>query len=149
MLVSNVNEFVEEDYQQIQTAISYLRNNQLDEITVGRYYPDQENFYVQCLEYETEDIEKLDFEVHQNRFDLHYVVTGEERIDIGVRGGVIPISEYDDKRDIQYVENPAVFNQIVLHAGDFVLIGMNEPHRTNGNVNNVSSVRKLVLKMGR
>lgn len=149
MLVSNVNEFAKEDYEQIQAAIDYLKNNQLADIKVGRHYPDRKQFYVQCLEYETENIENFDFEIHRNRLDFHYVVSGEERIDVGVRGGVTPISEYNAQRDIQYVAEPTVFNQIVLHSGDFVLIGMDEPHRTNGEVDHTSSVKKLVLKLER
>lgn len=149
LLISNVNEFVEADYQHIRAAINYLKSNQLADITVGRYYPDRQKFYVQCLEYGTEEIENFNFEIHRNRLDLHYVVSGEERIDVGVRGEVTAISEYDAQRDIQYVTEPTVFNQIILHSGDFVLIGMNEPHRTNGKVDYVSSVKKLVLKLGR
>lgn len=149
MLVSSLSSFDIHDYEKTKEAIEYLKNNDLNKIPLGRNYPDGKNFYVQSLEYDTEDISDIDFEVHRKRLDLHYVVKGEERIDVGVDSESMPISDYNDERDIQYVKRPNNFNQIVLHSGDFIVIGMNEPHRTNGIVNDSNDVHKLVLKLER
>ncbi|KZL40142.1 beta-D-galactosidase [Secundilactobacillus collinoides] len=101
------------------------------------------------MEYTTESIDNFQFEIHNKRLDLHYIVEGEERIDVSPDTSYTGLAEYNSDRDIQYVQEPQNINQVLLHKGDFVLIGMHEPHRTNGFITKPSKVRKIVLKLGR
>lgn len=149
MLYVNLNDFDQNDYQRLQEAVDFLKNTDLTKTPLGRSHQDGERFYCQTLEYETESIDNFEFEIHNKRLDLHYLVEGEERIDVSPDTNFVPISEYNDERDIQYVKTPDSFNQVLLHQGDFVLIGMHEPHRTNGFINQPTHVRKIVLKLGR
>ncbi|WP_081478362.1 YhcH/YjgK/YiaL family protein [Limosilactobacillus gastricus] len=149
MLYANLNAFDFSDYQRIQEAMAFLKVTDLTKTPLGRSHQDGERFYCQTLEYETNSINEYDFEIHNKRLDLHYIVEGEERIDVSPDTNFRPISEYNDERDIQYVETPSNFNQVLLHQGDFILIGMHEPHRTNGFIDHPVHVRKIVLKLGR
>lgn len=149
MLFVNLADFDPADYQRLQEAIIFLKNTDLTKTPLGRSHQDGERFYCQTLEYMTEPITDFKFEIHNKRLDLHYLVEGEERIDVSPDTNYVPITEYNADRDIQYVETPSTFNQVILHKGDLVLIGMHEPHRTNGVVDKPVHVRKIVLKLGR
>lgn len=138
-----------QDYQRVEEAINFLKNTDLKATPLGRSHQDGERFYVQTLEYTTEPIEDFQFEIHEKRLDLHYIVEGEERIDVSPDTNYIGITDYKEDRDIRYVKEPKNFNQILLHQGDFILIGMHEPHRTNGQISRPTKVRKIVLKIGR
>lgn len=149
MLFVNLNDFDPQDYERVKEAVNFLKNTDLTKTPLGRSHQDGERFYCQTLEYETEPITDFQFEIHNKRLDLHYLVEGEERIDVSPDTNFVPITDYNEDRDIQYVKQPKNFNQVILHQGDFVLIGMHEPHRTNGLVDKPTHVRKIVLKLGR
>ncbi|MCH5464117.1 YhcH/YjgK/YiaL family protein [Levilactobacillus tujiorum] len=149
MLFVNLESFNAQDYKRLQEAVNFLQETDLTATPLGRSHQDGERFYVQTLEYETEPIEDFEFEIHQKRLDLHYIVAGEERIDIAPDTNFIGLSDYNAVRDLQYVQRPQAFNQVHLHQGDFILIGMHEPHRTNGMINQPTHVRKIVLKLGK
>jgi len=150
VLYVNLASFEPEDYVRIQEAVAFLKSTDLTTTPLRRSHQDGERFYCQTLEYETELIEHFDFEIHQKRLDLHYIVEGTERIDVAPDTAFVAVTGYNEERDIQFVEQPTHFNQVVLQKGDFVLIGMHEPHRTNGMVGEKPvHVRKIVLKLGR
>lgn len=149
MMYVNLNSFDHTDYDSVQKAVSFLKTVDLKSTPLGGSHQEGDSFYCQTLEYDTEPITHFDFEVHQQRLDLHYIVEGEERIDVSPDAEFVPVTGYNDNRDIQYVETPKFYNKVILHVGDFILIGMHEPHRTNGEVTTPVHVRKIVLKLGR
>jgi YhcH/YjgK/YiaL family protein len=149
MLFANVSSLDLEDYKKLSQAVKFLENTDLTKTPLGRSHQDGETFYCQTLEYETEAIENFEFEIHEKRLDLHYIVEGEERIDVSPNSNYAVITDYNNERDIQYVKLSKNYNQVLLHKGDFVLIGMHEPHRTNGFIDKPTHVRKIVLKLGR
>lgn len=148
MLFSNIDKIDLSDYSMISKALSFLRNNDVDMLPLGKTLGSNDSFYCQKLEYMTENIEQTPFEIHQHFLDLHYIVDGTEKIDISLNP-VVKVDEVTtENKDIQFVENPDTFNRVTLHKGDFLLIGMNEPHRTNGQVTSQPSfVSKIVLKL--
>lgn len=148
MLFANLDNFKKKDYEHLQEAINFLKTTDLTKTPLGRSHQKGESFFCQTLDYKTEPITDFKFEIHNKRLDLHYIVEGEERIDVSSDTNYYPISEYNEDRDIQYVNEPRRFNQVVLHQGDFILIGMHEPHRTNGLIDKPTHVRKVVLKLG-
>ncbi|EJN98971.1 YhcH/YjgK/YiaL family protein [Oenococcus oeni] len=149
MLITKLSDFNELDYVNLSKAIHFLNSTDLAQTPLGRSHQRDESFYCQTLEYMTEDIDDFNFEIHQRRLDLHYVVEGEEEIDVSIDAHPQLLGEYNSDRDLQYVKKPKSYNKIILHTGDFILIGLHEPHRTNGLVNRSTHVRKIVLKMGK
>ncbi len=148
MLLAKLTDFNSADYAKLTKAIDFLHSIDLTQTPLGRSHQKGSSFYVQTLTYDTQPITDFKFEIHQQRLDLHYVVEGTEEIDIASDTHPQLLGDYNDERDLQYVKEPDHYNKIILHAGDFVLIGMHEPHRTNGLVNQPTHVRKIVLKLG-
>lgn len=145
MLWLNTQHFDMRDYEKTRKAIATLSSIDWEKEKLGKREVD-EDVFAQVLAYDTESIENFQFEVHHHRMDIHYVVEGEEIIEVSVEH---PREvNYLSERDLAYVEKPKTYSQIVMHEGDMLIIGMDEPHRTNGVVGDESArVKKVVLKM--
>lgn len=148
MLLTKLSDYQACDYQKLARAIQFLQTTDLTKTPLGKSHQQGDSFYCQTLEYTTQKITDFDFEIHQQRLDLHYLVEGTEEIDIATDTNVQLLGSYNTQRDLQYVQPPTNYQKIILHAGDLVLIGMHEPHRTNGLVHEPTHMRKIVLKLG-
>lgn len=145
MLWTNIRRFDADDYKKLQTVIQFLQTHDWSATPLGRLEVN-EDFYAQVLSYDTEPIDSIEFEVHHHRLDIHFLVSGEEEIDVGVDEPIE--TRYLTERDLAYVQTPARFNRIHLKAGDALIIGMNEAHRTNGISGKLPvPVKKVVLKL--
>lgn len=148
MLLSNINNFNKSDYEKLETIVALLKSQEFNNIEDGRIHID-DKIYIQVLSYNTEDISNVNFEIHRNRYDVHYIVSGEETIILSQETDVSSKS-YNKDRDLEMVTTPKYCNEIILKQGDFLIIGMDEPHKTNGYVNSKSSfVKKVVVKVER
>ncbi|MCI1218534.1 YhcH/YjgK/YiaL family protein [Bifidobacterium crudilactis] len=145
MLWANVSTVDEKDYAKLLEAVRILRGTDWSG-KPDKHIDVNESFFAQLLEYNTQPIEDVDFEIHHHRLDIHFIVSGQETIQVSQAR---PAEKtYLAERDLAFVEPPATFSSVVMHQGDVLIIGMDEPHRTNGLVNGeVSAVRKVVLKM--
>ena len=150
MLLSNLNRVDLADYSPIlQNVLKIFRKYDFKSSVEGRIVVDS-NTYIQVLTYETKDITKDSFECHQKYMDVHYILEGKEIIDVSSEIYSSFSDNYDEQRDIEYFDPPKGYNSVVLKAGDFLIIGLNELHRTNGRVSSESDlVKKIVVKIRR
>lgn len=145
MLWINADHADPNDYRRVTEALDILTGTDWTKIPLGRREIN-EHCRAQILGYQTEPIEDFDFEVHHHRLDIHYVVSGEEIIEVSMEQPCE--TEYLAERDLAHVELPRTYSRIVMHAGDVLVVGMDEPHRTNGVVGDEPcEVLKVVLKM--
>lgn len=149
MLYAKLQHFNQADYQSVERVLELLQERDYSQVEDGRI-PIDETTYIQILSYETEDISGVDFERHHHRFDTHYIVEGREVIYLSADTDVRPIAPYNPERDIEFLEPPKEVNKIILEKGDFLVIGLDEPHKTNGWVDGRPEfVKKVVIKTSR
>ena len=144
MLQTRLARYDKRDDEKIEEAISILTTTDWTVMEVGRYEIN-DDFNAQVLEYTTQDIEQSDFEIHHHRLDIHYIVEGEEIIEVSTDKP--RETQYLEERDLAWVEKPQSYSRVRMSKGDMLIIGMNEPHRTNGVVASPVPVKKIVLKM--
>lgn len=144
MLLTNVQHFDRRDYQTIEEAVNFLKSTDFSVMALGRHEINDQ-FYIQVLTYDTAPITEYEFEIHRHRFDIHYLVSGQELIQVSPNPSTA--THYNPERDLETVKTPATYSSLVLNQGDMLMIGMNEPHRTNGLVEQTVPVKKVVLKM--
>ncbi|MGT2908119.1 YhcH/YjgK/YiaL family protein [Streptococcus dentiloxodontae] len=150
MLYSNVKDFNAADYAVLAKAFALLKSRDFTQEDDGRILVDEDT-YIQVLSYQTQDIRQVPFERHHERLDIHYIAEGREIIAVSADSQIEPASPYNAERDIEFLEEPKHINHIILEKGDFLLIGMDEPHKTNGWIEegHPENVKKIVLKVRR
>lgn len=149
MLYSNLESCRAADYTSLTKVLKLLSERDFNAVEDGRIQVDSET-YIQVLSYQTQDVEAVAFERHHNRLDIHYLAEGKEAIYLSSQTNLKPVSNYNVERDIEFVEKPENINRIILEKGDFLVIGMDEPHKTNGWVDGQpAAVKKVVVKTTR
>lgn len=133
----------------IRKVLKLLQERDFLQAKDGRIQVDEDT-YLQVLSYQTQDIADLPFERHHDRLDIHYIVKGSEYIYLSSLTDVKPVTPYNSERDIEFLEEPEHINKVKLRKGDFLIIGMDEPHKTNGWVDGTPEfVKKVVVKVKR
>lgn len=114
----------------------------------GEYEVQGRDLYAVVVSYDTEPAEQRRFESHKKHFDVQIVVEGKERDDVAVGVDVLKVSEaYDDKKDFQFYEQPGEYLSFPLVPGRFAVYYPNDAHRPNCNLDGVSRVRKICMKV--
>ncbi|GAB3340936.1 YhcH/YjgK/YiaL family protein [Marivirga atlantica] len=96
------------------------------------------------LAYETKDQEDLLWEAHRKYIDLHYIIEGEELIHVANINKMEASNDYQD--DYQLFKGEPD-QQILLKAGDFILLYPHEVHKTSITFEEQCAVRKYVFKL--
>ncbi len=126
-------------------AFAYLKETDLNNLKPGRYAIDGENVYVIVTEAPTKDLEQTKWESHRNYNDIHYLISGKEKI------GITPVSvaklteAYDPAKDIMFYTAEGKYH--LAEPGTFFIISPNEAHRPSVKVDANEVVKKIVIKV--
>lgn len=129
-----------------QKAFEFLKRPELKTLPEGQY-PVCEGVTAHVQLYTTSPREQLDFETHDNFFDLQYVVEGVEGIAVQARTTLQEKCPYDPQRDIQFWQEPDRSGMVILGPGDFSLLPPDMAHKPRCSVNGACAVRKIVVKI--
>lgn len=129
------------------SAISFLKENDLSALELKRYDIDGDNLYVAVSEYLTKNPEEANFEAHRRYIDIQYVVSGKELI------GITPISmkneiiePFDAERDIEFFTVTSE-NNLRASPERFFIFFPEDAHRPGLKDGENSMVRKIVVKV--
>lgn len=132
----------------IQQALTFLRETDFSQLETGRYPIKGDLIYAQVLDLETKPKSEILPEVHRYYLDVQYLYAGNERIGFAIDFGTNNIAiEYDPERDIQYYQDAVFENELVMQAGNFAVFFPNDIHRPGCCDGNISSIRKIVVKI--
>jgi YhcH/YjgK/YiaL family protein len=127
-------------------TFEWLKTNDLDTISPGRYVIDEGNVTATVSEALAPELEKVRWEIHQNFNDLQYIVKGRARM------GSVPVSEatvaeaLDPRRDIGFYN--ADGELYVAEPGTFFIFTPDDVHRPGIKADNYDEpVRKIVIKI--
>ena len=84
------------------------------------------------------------WEAHLKYIDIHYILKGEEKIEVGQIKDATLTKTYDEAGDYALYE--ASGESISMHQGDFMILFPNEVHKTAISINNTLEVKKIVFK---
>lgn len=122
--------------------IDFIKNNDMQKLSNGRYDLDKEN-YVNVFEYETKETDGV-FEMHKQYIDIHYAITGEEKIFWGEKymQETKPY-QVDGDYSLGTLDNPT---EEKSHGKIFVFLP-DEPHKAGVMVSRAIKVKKAVFKV--
>lgn len=127
------------------TCFEYAKKNKLAELEKGSYQIDGDNIFVNIVEYETCQKEERFWEAHKKYIDLHLMLEGIERIDIGFIEN-LQQKEYQEKDDFLPLEGEAS-GCINLEKGDFLVCYPEDAHMTAIKVNEKKKIKKAIFKV--
>jgi len=134
----------------IQKAINYLIDTDLINIEAGIYELQGKDMYVQISNIETDSKENRKPEVHKKYIDVQFLIEGKEKIGFAVDTGKNEIvAEYDAEKDILFYKECENESDIIMVPGAFVVFFSNIVHRPACNVEEVSKIKKVVIKINK
>ncbi len=130
----------------INRVKKYLDDVNVSDLSNGHHEIDGEDFYVNIFEYDTKDEKECIWEAHRQYYDVHYILFGEEVIEVG-NVNERNVQSYDEEKD--YVAlTAAVQSRLMFKSGDLLFLDESDAHLTGCMVNGQTShVRKAVFKI--
>lgn len=130
-----------------QAAFNFLKNSNLSLLAVGEYEISGQDVYASVSEYTPKEPVDCNFESHKKYIDLQYVIAGEEKIGIAKLNSVVPITEYDQNKDIIFYRQDAPATYKIATPNVFFVFFPNDAHRPSmKNTGNIK-VKKIVIKI--
>lgn len=98
--------------------------------------------------YTTVGYDDIQFESHQKYYDIQFVLSGQEILMVRNPNSLKASTEYDAQNDIIFYDDPQdTDSQIVLKAGDFAILGINDAHKPKVAIDSPEAVNKIVIKI--
>ena len=112
---------------------------------VGRHPIDGDNVFAMITENPTKDYDSTQWESHRNYIDLHYVISGEEKIGDYPATKLSVTKPYDVSRDvINYSGEGKLYNAT---PETFFLFFPSDAHRPGIAVSDKKPDKKIVIKI--
>jgi YhcH/YjgK/YiaL family protein len=126
-------------------AFAYLRETDLANLKPGRYPIDGENVFAIVSEGATKELDKTKWEAHQNYQDIHFVITGKEKIGITPVASASISTEYDASKDIAFYNSKGKY--YLSDPNNFFIVFTQDAHRPGVRAEGVDTVKKVVVKV--
>lgn len=125
-------------------AFTYLATNQFDGTKPGRIDLQGSTLYAMVQEYTTKPVEQGNWEAHRRYIDVHYIVSGRERILFA------PIDKmqtgiYVPERDFLPLSGSG--STLDLSVGFFVVFFPEDAHMPGLTIDSPEAVKKVVVKV--
>lgn len=128
----------------LQKITEVLETLDFDKLEKGMHqFNDQ--LYYNVIQYQSTKEENRVWESHRKEYDVHYIISGEERIYHNFLDQMT-LADYDDKNDWQQMSGQKG-SEIVLRQGNLLLLDANDAHMTGLMVNEETTVKKIVFKL--
>jgi biofilm protein TabA len=126
-------------------AFAFMRDSDLTHLKPGKYTIDGADVYATITEGPEKTFEQSAWESHRKYIDLHYVVTGKEKMGKAAVTGATVTQAYDDKADIAHYTADGQF--YIGDPSEFFLFFPSDAHRPGIHVDGYDMVKKLVIKI--
>ena len=120
----------------------------LAKLQKGRNDVSGDDIYINCMEYQTEFAEKKIWEAHQVYYDIHYVLEGEECVQLASRQSMIGQGVYDIPGDYQLFDG-APQEEVALKKGVILICDSQDVHKVGIAKKKSEDVKKMVMKVRR
>ncbi len=129
----------------LKQGFEWLKNTDLENLADGRYYIDGEKLFANVQSYETKD--EAPYEAHRKYADIQYMVKGVEKVGVTHYSNCSTETEYNEEKDIEFLEcNICDFHE-VLEEGDFLVFYPQDAHQPSLNPDKKLNVKKVIVKV--
>jgi len=131
----------------IKDIVKFIKERDSKALLVGEIPIKGRDLFVRVAEYETQPALTRRFESHRVYADVQYIVSGVECMGFSTENNLSPLTEYDEKEDIQFFESPKCFSPLIVSQKEFVVFLPHELHQPGCIYQKPSLVKKLVFKV--
>lgn len=130
------------------TAVSFLKNLDIDSLTTQRYEIDGANVFATFYNVTLGDPTTLSFETHTHYADIQLIVGGCEGMWVASASDGLTIrTSYEAERDVTFYEDPVRAEELAVMPNHFVVFMPEDAHKPSCKTKNYEYSRKLVVKV--
>lgn len=132
----------------IQDALLYLKKTDFSSFENKRYPIKGRKVFVILNEYKTKPKSKVKAECHRKYIDIHFIISGKERIGVGFENkGNKLLKRYSNREDVSLYSHLEKEADLILSQGMYAILFPADIHRPGCNPNGERIVRKAVVKI--
>lgn len=126
-------------------GLKFITENDFKTIEAGKFSLKDKLLYAMINDYDTKPCEQCKLEAHRKYIDIQFMVSGEEQIGITSFQNQIPFEEYNTEKDVVFFKDEVSLFR--LREGYFAIFFPDDLHQPGIMLNEVSQVRKVVVKV--
>ncbi|MBI2625374.1 MAG: YhcH/YjgK/YiaL family protein [Candidatus Nealsonbacteria bacterium] len=134
--------------EKTKKALKFLKSADFSSLGKERKPIVEGESFIFCLEYQTQKPKDKAAELHKKKADIHYIISGKEKIGIAKENpGNKAKTDYNEEDDYilyDFVENEEFFP---LEAGEFMVMMPGEIHRPGCDFDGTESIKKAIIKI--
>ncbi len=132
-------------FENLDTAIEYIENNDLSLLPIGDTSIDGEKVYVKIFETQTKTTQECKFETHTKYMDLQMDLVGTEICEVSL-GNLTVTQEYNEETDCAFYDGELT-SALVMGQGRFAVFMVEEAHKPGVKAHGCDTVKKAVFKI--
>ena len=149
MICENINNT--KNYSSInknfEKAFEFLKNNDLTELTVGKYEIQGEEIFALVQEYITKNEEEKNWESHEKYIDIQLIVEGKEIMGYAKVGDLEVKEDSRPEKDFITYKETLMGSNIKFTKDDYVIFFPEDAHKPCCALGECSKVKKIVVKV--
>jgi YhcH/YjgK/YiaL family protein len=129
-------------------AFTFLKNTNLDTLSVGKHVLDGDNLFISVTEAPTKDFEATKWEAHKKYIDVQYIIKGKEKMGVVDVTKVTAIDPFNETKDVGFYTAPekdAKYYEATPEA--YLIFFPCDAHRPSIKVEGCDTTKKLVVKI--
>lgn len=126
-------------------AFAYLKETDLSRLKLGDHPIVGEDVFARVTEGPTKAFKDTKWEAHRNYVDIHYVISGQEKIGIAPFSTATVVQEYDPVKDIGFYNATGKLYQ--SSPGTFFIAFPEDAHRPGIKAEGSNEIKKVVIKI--
>jgi len=130
--------------ERIAKAFAWLNDTDLSATPSGKYEIDGNDVFGLVQEYDTKEISEGELEGHRKFIDIQYIIAGTEQIGVTLLDNQDVVEANEDDDCTFYAGAP---NLVTVKAGMFAIFFPDDLHMPGIKVNQVSKVKKVIIKV--
>lgn len=126
-------------------AFAYLKETDFSSLKPGDYPIVGDDVFARVTEGPTKDFNDTKWEAHRNYLDIHYVLSGREKIGMAPFSTATVLQEYDPAKDIGFYNATGEFYE--SSPNTFFIAFPGDAHRPGIKTDGSASIKKVVIKI--
>lgn len=129
----------------ISIALTYLRKEDLDGLSLGKHIIQGDEIFAIVMEYETKENKECKTEAHKLYADVQYMVKGKEICGFTTLQDQKPLEDYNQEKDAWFFNDPA--DHFNFKEGSFAVFFPDDLHQPGIKLNEIEKIKKVVIKV--